>query len=118
MPLDPLDRTRSVYALIDADGRWRYVGRSTSPTRRLTQHLGEARTIPRTPLHHWLRTLQSPPDLSVLELIAPGESGRDAEKRWIETALARGEPLLNRFYNPDWDGDCSGPRSAVDSRLP
>jgi hypothetical protein len=90
----------TIYALVDPrDGRVRYVGASTDPSRRLREHLRTARRHLRNgsefPVYGWLGELLSAglrPELRTLEVVPgreeqPGEYGFreavEAERRWI-----------------------------------
>ena len=83
----------SIYGLYDKHGRLRYIGKARCPASRLKTHMREARLGRRDyPVYLWIRK-NGPPEMRVLE--ADCEDWREAEKRLISEARARGERLLN-----------------------
>lgn len=78
------DRRGVIYGLVDpSNGSIRYVGKTVQdPARRLRQHQHSARTVNRTHLHAWLRSLSCDPAICVLE--RGGESELSLlERKWI-----------------------------------
>lgn len=80
-----------IYGLYDSAGNLRYVGKANDAARRLRGHLREARRR-RSPLYDWIRK-HGAPEMRILE--AHCVDWREAEKRCIRDARARGERLLN-----------------------
>jgi len=81
----------SVYGLYDANGRLRYIGKANSPEARLKTHMRDSRRRD-TPLYRWIRK-NGTPQLRILETDCV--DWREAERRLITAARARGEKLLN-----------------------
>jgi len=80
-----------IYGLYDRAGALRYIGKANDPDKRLASHLRDARRRD-TPLYRWIRK-NGCPTIRILE--ADCANWREAEKRLISNARARGEKLLN-----------------------
>lgn len=79
------NRTVFIYGLTDPEGNVRYVGKSTDPERRLSEHLREARKGRRSHRDSWLRRLLSDgkrPTVKILEEVYVDSWGA-SERRWI-----------------------------------
>lgn len=89
-------RHAEIYALIDPrDMTIRYIGKAQNSTRRLKDHLREARR--KTPLYAWigkLRTIDMQPLLKVI-CIAISDDWQSLEKLLIEQYRGDGARLLN-----------------------
>lgn len=82
----------SIYALCDAAGEVRYIGKANNPTDRLKRHMREARLGRRNyPLYAWLRK-HGQPELRILEAACP--DWKEAEIRLIAAHKPSGK-LLN-----------------------
>ena len=81
----------SIYGLYDRSGELRYIGKANNPAARLNGHMRETRRR-RTPLYDWLQK-HGRPTIQILE--AECLDWREAERRHIAQARARGEQLLN-----------------------
>lgn len=85
----------SIYGLnCPKTGALRYIGKAADPQARYKGHLREARR--RTPLYDWIAKLRSEGLLPVLVILeAEVKDWREAERRLIAEARARGDRLLN-----------------------
>lgn len=81
----------SIYGLYDATGNLRYIGKANDPAKRLAGHMRDCRTRD-TPVYRWIRK-NGRPRMEVLE--AECVDWREAERRSIAEARARGDKLLN-----------------------
>lgn len=94
------ERTRDhyIYGLVDAAGRIRYVGKTGNVAGRLISHLHMAQRSTRTaPVYAWLRELEEPPTIVVLQTV-PADDAARAEVEWILRMRAIADPaapLLN-----------------------
>lgn len=91
-----------IYALTDPDGTPRYVGRSSSPRRRLVQHLSEFAV---KAVREWVAELQArgeKPQFCLLYRVDQDGSDEDVERRYIRQLGTVGD-LLN--FRP---GKCEG----------
>lgn len=80
-------------------GTVRYVGKTTSPEKRLKSHVSAARTGAYT--HHtsaWIRKLLSvglQPLMEIVEEVESGKRWQDVERKWIAEGAAKGWKLTN-----------------------
>lgn len=81
----------SIYGLFDSTGALRYIGKANDPAKRLKGHMRDVRRR-RTPLYDWL-SKYGEPELRILE--ASCHDWKEAERRLIAEARARGDRLLN-----------------------
>jgi len=85
----------AIYALCDPRTQEvRYIGKATDPAKRLKGHLREVRR--RSPFYDWISSLRRQglvPTLRVLE--GDVADWREAERRLISEARARGDRILN-----------------------
>lgn len=85
-----------IYGLIDpVTNRIRYIGKSTRPRGRLSDHCNE-----RSPCHrtHWIQSLLAQgkrPLLIVLERLAADADWQAVERQWIAFGREQGWPLVN-----------------------
>ncbi|MBO9624156.1 MAG: GIY-YIG nuclease family protein [Sphingomonas sp.] len=92
-PTDFTSELACIYGLFDSTGALRYVGKARDAKARLKDHMRECRGHRRrTPLYDWLRK-HGVPEMRLLE--ADCVDWREAERRHISEARARGERLLN-----------------------
>lgn len=85
----------TIYALLDVDGRVRYVGKANDASKRLQTHIRDSRRR-RTPVCDWVKSRIASgivPVMRVLE-ICDSETWKDREKYWISHFRAIGS-LLN-----------------------
>jgi len=87
----PSDKLPSIYGLFDCGGSLRYVGKANDCEARLKGHMSDSRKK-NTPLYAWIRK-HGRPELRVLE--ASCVDWKEAERRHIREATARGDNLLN-----------------------
>jgi hypothetical protein len=81
-----------IYLLIDPrTGFVRYVGQSTSPQRRLAQHLADESDTPKT---RWLREMLQPPQMVIVER-SDEEWAHIREQWWIDLGHKLGWQLTN-----------------------
>lgn len=80
-----------IYGLYDRAGNLRYIGKANDVGARLKSHMRDARRR-HTPLYCWLRK-HGKPEVRVLE--SGLAEWREAERRLIAQARARGDRLLN-----------------------
>ena len=89
-----------IYALVDPrdPGAIRYVGKAKDASKRLNEHLAEARTSKREDHRlHWLRKLAScsvEPIVAILET-GKGDGWKEAERKWIKHFRDMGSRLVN-----------------------
>jgi len=76
-----------IYALLDVDGTPRYVGKTMTPRKRLTEHWfsrhgrhGNGQTA----VARWLATLVEPPVMEILQ-VTTRATATEAERHWIRT---------------------------------
>lgn len=81
----------AIYALIDAAGNARYVGKANDPEARLKSHIRDSRRR-NTPVACWIRS--TTPSMIVLDIV-PANEWRAEERRWIASFRRWGVPLLN-----------------------
>lgn len=92
-----IDHPVFIYALLDQEERYRYVGQTKrDPERRSWAHWEEARrkSSMNDHLRSWLLTLERRPDVRVLDKV-PNSHRYKAEERWTLRLLAEGAELLN-----------------------
>jgi hypothetical protein len=86
-----------IYVLIDPrDGAVRYVGKTSHPCTRRSDHMSEARGSTGNHRLHWLRALLAlglEPSLEVIEEVAG--NGNEEERRWIAAYREEGHDLVN-----------------------
>jgi len=97
---DPDSIPVHIYALSDPrTGVVRYVGKSWTIRKRLTQHLSAARTrAKKGHVYSWLRSLLREgvaPALTILETVSAGGPWQEREKHWIQYFRQSGVPLTN-----------------------
>lgn len=80
-----------IYALLDHDGRCRYIGKANDPQARLRSHMRDARRRD-TPLYRWIRKNGEPQMVVVVE---NSEDWRRDERLVIAGLREQGERLLN-----------------------
>lgn len=85
-----VEKLPSIYGLFDKNGRLRYIGKANVPANRLKGHMRDS-TKRNTPLYAWIRK-HGIPEMRVIE--ADCQDWREAERRHISEAIARGEKLL------------------------
>lgn len=88
--------TAYIYALLYSDHSVAYVGCAKDVKRRLQRHWSE-RDKPQMqerPSASWLRTLDEPPRLIILEEV-PWDARGDAEARWVKHYRDEGAQILN-----------------------
>lgn len=98
-----------IYALCEPNsGEIRYIGQSNDPFERLIEHLSAAWSDPVASRAKaaWLRSLNSPPTVRILEQVAEGDDSLWRERYWILLLRKRGAALLNAHFA----GDESAPR--------
>lgn len=89
-----------IYALVDPrDGRWRYVGKSSSGLKR-PRHHGRPSVLAKDDTHkgNWIKNLVSQGlryDVEILEEFDRPEALAEAETEWIAAARQAGVPLTN-----------------------
>jgi hypothetical protein len=82
-----------IYALAEPNtGVVRYVGKAADPHVRVGQHLRDRSSLRKA---RWLRSLDAPPQLLILEEIPAGADWQEAERRWIAHFRAEGADLTN-----------------------
>lgn len=81
----------AIYGLYDLHGRLRYIGKANDPVARIRSHMRDSKRR-KTPLYDWIRK-HGEPVMRVLEDNCC--DWREAERRLIAEAKARGERLLN-----------------------
>ena len=84
----------NVYIYLLADPRTkfvRYVGQTTSPSRRYAEHLADEADTPKT---RWLREMQMPPQMIVVERSSV-EWAQEREQFWIDLGRRLGWQLTN-----------------------
>ncbi len=88
----------TVYALLDPrDGRVRYIGCTSNPTRRLKAHISDGRRGHQTSKARWIASLLelgARPQLTILESVTTAD-GPNAEARWLRIFHNAGAPLTN-----------------------
>ena len=97
-PSGPTDRPHYIYALVDANGRVRYVGKTYDVRGRLVGHRRMARYTARaSPVYAWLRGVEAPPTAVILQTVSADDAAR-AEREWILRMRSIADPtapLLN-----------------------
>lgn len=85
-----------IYCIREASGCVRYLGvTSKFPEQRLAEHLYEAKsTKKKTHRLNWLRGLDQPPMIEVIEWVLPGDRV-EREKYWISLFKDYGHKLVN-----------------------
>lgn len=101
----------NIYGLFGHDGRLRYIGKANDPAARLASHLRDSRRR-QTPLYAWIRK-HGCPAMRLLE--ANCADWREAERRLIAEARARGDDLLNIADGGD-EPHCSVAQRAENGR--
>lgn len=81
----------SIYALLDAEGNVRYIGKANNPAKRLASHMRDSKRR-NTPLYAWIRKHGLP---KMVVLIHNCDNWKDAEIKAISDARASGANLLN-----------------------
>lgn len=86
-----------IYALIDPrDGAVRYIGKANDSAKRLKSHIRDARReARRTPVYAWIRKIVSMGMMPSFRVLETTDDWKEAERRHIAEARARGERLLN-----------------------
>lgn len=82
-----------VYALVDGEGKPRYVGSTTDPKARLKYHWSHRRN-PQSPVNTWLSELDEPPGVELLAAV-PHDQRLTVEGRLTDLLRESGAPLLN-----------------------
>lgn len=87
-----------IYKLIDPETREaRYIGQTSMPARRLTQHITDARHSDHDRAR-WIRSLVAQglkPEMVIIEEV-PSKEADKRELFWIHTMIKRGEQLTNK----------------------
>lgn len=100
LSIDPSPGSYKVYSLSDPrDGRVRYIGATKNLDNRLNGHIGSSSTPDRYSPGRWILDLKQSglrPILTVLQVIAEGESWEDAERNHIANYRTLFPDLLNR----------------------
>jgi hypothetical protein len=106
-----------IYGLFDPEtGALRYIGKANNSAKRLKQHLREYRRS-KTPVYAWIGKLVRKglsPEMRVLET---ADDWREAERRLIADARARGVRILNVADGGDEPGCSLETRQANGRRL-